>query len=74
MPEMKFQSSKPNNQQAVNTVTSDSSKMNSSVKPETPSGFDIRDFLKVDTPTADDVNAKSKSHFRRQDSVSTILS
>ena len=74
MPEMKFQSSKPNNQQAVNTVTSDPSKMNSSVEPETPSGFDIRDFLKVDTPTAENVNAKSKSLFRRQDSISTILS
>ena len=40
---------------------------------ETPSGFDIREFLKVDTPTADDVNSKSRSVLTRQDSVTTLL-
>ena len=43
------------------------------VEPETPSGFDIREFLKVDTPTADDVNSKSRSVLTRQDSVTTLL-
>ena len=43
------------------------------VEPETPSGFDIREFLKVDTPTADDLNSKSRSVLTRQDSVTTLL-
>ena len=72
MPEIKIQSPNPPNQQAVHTATVNSSTMDASDVPETPSGFDIREFLKVDTPTADDVNAKSKNLFRRQDSVSAI--
>lgn len=73
MPEIKIQSSNPANQQTVHTATVNTSTMDGSFVPETPSGFDIREFLKVDTPTADDVNAKSKGLFRRQDSVSAIL-
>ena len=73
MPEIKIQSPIPANQQTVHTATINSSAVDAGVVPETPSGFDIREFLKVDTPTADDVNAKSKGLFRRQDSVSAIL-
>ena len=72
MPEIKIQSD-PVNPQEVQNVTVISSKMNANVPPETPNGFDIREFLKVDTPTADDVNAKSKGLLRRQDTVSAIL-
>ena len=43
----------------VCSLTVNSSKVTANVPPETPNGFDIREFLKVDTPTADDVNAKS---------------
>ena len=68
-----MQSSNPVNQQTVHTATVNTSTMDGSFVPETPSGFDIREFLKVDTPTADDVNAKSKGLFRRQDSVSAVL-
>ena len=71
MPEIKIQS-EPVNPQGQN-ATFNSSKMNANVPPETPNGFDIREFLKVDTPTADDVNAKSKGLLKRQDTVSAIL-
>ena len=72
MPEIKIQSEAVNPQEVQN-VTINSSKMNANIPPETPNGFDIREFLNVDTPTADDVNAKSKCLLRRQDTVSGIL-
>ena len=69
MPSITISSPTCNNKQAV---ASQSISDNKAAEPETPSGFDIREFLKVDTPTANDVNSKSKGLLTRQETVTTL--